>query len=381
MLSGRAELLVQWQSAYEVVRAILVKSQQSDPSETSYHSPQLLRILIAATIDNFANFGLSTDIQAIRNPTSPIPKTYIGILKTTPHGQKFFNWAYAIGPERMMKLPLRIVKIVNVLAKFAGDTATSIVEGREAAVQTPEGQAMADDMLGIFMKSKHFSHDDLVMQTVHMIAASTETTASTMSWAIHLLSRHPDMQTRLREEIRANLPSLSPTRDAAFGDADFRNMKYLDAVINETLRFHSPNTIIWRDAIEDARISGTVIPKGTKTVFSPWATSRDPRVWGPDGRKFNPDRWIADSIKGGAESRYAFLGFGAGPRNCPGDGFAKAQMRCILAGLIGRFEFSPAAPVAEGTDDGLEIGDALPFTLFKIIDGRMNVSIREIDGW
>lgn len=155
-------------------------------------------------------------------------------------------------------------------------------------------------------------------------------------------------------------------------------MKYLNAVLREVLRFHSINTLLWRECIEDAEIQGVNIPKGTIVVYSPWTNARDPVHWGEDARTFNPDRWLDEGKKtGGADHPYSFITFGAGPRRCIGEDYAFAILRTVIAGLVGRFELQPL-DFANGTDEGQEIGDDNALTLFKVIEG-WKLSIKKVD--
>ena len=80
-------------------------------------------------------------------------------------------------------------------------------------------------------------------------------------------------------------------------------------------------------------------------MLIPWAINKSESLWGPDARKFNPDRWMPSeknpqSASGGASSNYAMLTFLHGPRSCIGQAFAKAEFACLLAAWIGRFDFS-----------------------------------------
>lgn len=165
-----------------------------------------------------------------------------------------------------------------------------------------------------------------------------------------------------------------------FNDANFREMRYLEAAIKEILRFHSVSTLLWRELTKPAEIAGTLLPAGTRIAYSPWAAGRDPRSWGLDGCVFNPDRWLADPLKGGASDTLAFLTFGTGPQRCPGEEYAKAQLRCMIAGIVGRFELSTFED-AVTSDVGMEAGDFSPFTLFKVMDGSLKFNVREVKGW
>jgi cytochrome P450 len=116
-------------------------------------------------------------------------------------------------------------------------------------------------------------------------------------------------------------------------------MPYLQAVSSEILRFYAPVPQTLREAAHDTTILNQFIPKGTRIVIAPWATNRCTKLWGADAQSFNPDRWLYESTHGGAESKYGFLSFLQGPTGCIGQGFARAELACLLAGWVGSFEF------------------------------------------
>ena len=176
------------------------------------------------------------------------------------------------------------------------------------------------------------------------LAAGHETTATTMAWACLLMCLHPDSQTRLREDIRTNLPSIDG--DETITAASLEKCHYLHAVCNEVLRLYPAVPFTTREACRDTSILGQYVPKGTKVVLIPWAVNIATSLWGPDADKFNPDRWLGPgkANSGGAESNYAFMTFLHGPRSCIGQSFAKAEFACLLAATIGRFEIKLADP-------------------------------------
>lgn len=163
-----------------------------------------------------------------------------------------------------------------------------------------------------------------------------------MTWAVYMLCLNPDVQTRLRKEIREKLPSVD--RDTDITSQEIDHMPYLNAVCNEVLRYYAPVPLTLRQAALDTTICGQHVPKGTRIMIFPWAINKSESLWGPDARKFNPERWMPSesnpqSASGGATSNYAFLTFLHGPRSCIGQGFAKSEFACLLAAWIGRFEF------------------------------------------
>ncbi|KAH9845215.1 pisatin demethylase / Cytochrome-P450 monooxygenase [Teratosphaeria destructans] len=352
---------IMWESAFDLVNAVTGQPHRG-----------LQRWIAAASIDIIGRWGFSRRFDALKDPAAGLPRAYLGMFKSTKRGQHTLYAAAIIGPKLALRLPLQAVKTIRRAMALVHRTADQIVTEHERGVP-------GTDMLNVLMKGERFSHDELVTHSVHMLAAATETVAGTIAWAIHLLSRHPDMQKRLRDEIRQRLPSPRPMDGRVdLQEADFADMKYLDAVIQEVLRFHSINTILWRECVTPARICDTVMPAGTKVVYSPWTLGRDRKHWGADARVFRPERWL-EKRRGGADDAYSFLTFGAGPRRCLGETYARAQMRCLIAGLVGRLEFRPVEP-GRGSDEGQEIGDQAALTLFKILEGwRINATV--LEGW
>jgi cytochrome P450 len=163
------------------------------------------------------------------------------------------------------------------------------------------------------------------------------------------LSKHPDVQARLRTEVHQNIPNPKVLSDPAVNVADLlESMPYLNAVCNEVLRLFPTVPLTARVTIRDTTVAGQFIPKDTRIMVTPWAINRNPKLWGPDAENFMPERWIDKNgratMNGGAESNYSFLTFLHGPRSCIGERFARAELRSLLAVLVGAFKFEMADP-------------------------------------
>lgn len=139
------------------------------------------------------------------------------------------------------------------------------------------------------------------------LIAGHETTATAMTWAIYLLCKHKDIQDKLRQEIRAKIPSL--THDITHSDID--DCSYLQAFCSEVLRLWAPVSITMRVAAKDTVIAQKFIPKGTTVIICPWAINTSKELWGEDADEFQPGRWLKDDGKanqnGNAKSNYSFL--------------------------------------------------------------------------
>ncbi|KAK1594138.1 cytochrome P450 [Colletotrichum navitas] len=365
--------------------------------KASFASATSIQIPIAAaSIDMIGHFGYNVEFDTIKIMASSklqsdarhskdkrrrFGRAFLHMFKTTRHGQLTLELASIIGPKIALKIPLRAVRTIKSIMGLFYDMMREIVEEHERAEGEGEKQAQGPtDILTHAVRSGVLSHADLIEEGVHMISGGTETSIGTATWAMHLLSRHPEVQSRLRDEIRANIPSpYDYVRTERVGQADLRSLPYLNAVANEVLRYHSVNGLLWRDCIEPVTIAGVPIPKNTTMVFSPWVLNRDPRHWGRDARIFNPDRWVKTPTTGGADHPYSFMTFGGGPRRCIGEQYARDQLLCVICAYIGRYELLPLDPV-NGSDEGTEIGDNFALTLFKILDG-WKLHVRTIPGW
>ncbi|TLD19862.1 hypothetical protein PspLS_09734 [Pyricularia sp. CBS 133598] len=401
-----------WKTAVETIEALpdhTDKPALGSSGNDSTGVVELLKLISAASIDMIGHFAYSTDFKAIqmngpkhkrpldahKSPKSILARAYVEMFKTTWRGQRSLEAASLIGASIALALPLRAVKTIKSIMALVWQVSEDIVtehervavserkhtlyQDNEKTLASTKTAAIREDMLSVAMRSRAFSHRDLVTQTVHFLAAGTETVAGSASWAVHLLSRHPEMQTRLRDEVRAAIPDPNMPQQ----QAKLRALSYLGAVVQEVLRYHSINTLLWRKCVDPmaSEICGVHIPKGTVVVFSPWAMNRDPKSWGPDARTFNPDRWLVPADQREKHRRHpcSFLTFGSGPRRCPGEPYARDELLCLIASLVGRYHFSPLRPEAE-SDEGQEIGDDFALTLFKIYEGwRLNVT--RIPGW
>jgi cytochrome P450 len=151
---------------------------------------------------------------------------------------------------------------------------------------------------------------------------------------------HPEFLTRLREEIISKVGlSRRPTYD------DIKEMKYLRAVLNETLRLFPAVPFDVRENICDITwISPEYgkkplfIPKGTTLSYSVFLMHRRTDLWGPDALEFDPDRWLDERVKKYLiPNPYIFLPFNAGPRICLGQQFAYNEMSFMVIRLLQNF--------------------------------------------
>ncbi|KAK0438178.1 cytochrome P450 [Desarmillaria tabescens] len=225
--------------------------------------------------------------------------------------------------------------------------------------------------------SKRMSDEEIYSQLSTFTLAGHDTTATTTAWILYELSRHPHIQSQIREEILQ-------TRERCQGDLtsnDYDSMPLLNAVIKETLRIHPFVTTLIRLAAQDdviplsepiIALDGSVmsdipIPKGQTIVASLIHLQPVlPSVWGHDADVWNPDRFLnLPRSKQTSLGVYAnLMSFSAGIRACIGWRFAIMEVQNVITELLSSFEFSPS-------EEGLELQHAPGAqTLTPVVKGR-----------
>ncbi|KAJ7159053.1 cytochrome P450 [Mycena crocata] len=198
---------------------------------------------------------------------------------------------------------------------------------------------------------QRLSDEDVLAQVPTFLVAGYETTSSAMAWALYALTQNTAAQTRLREEL-LSVDTENPSMD------QLNSLPYLDCVVREVLRLHTPVALVARESLCDdvvplmdpftdtqGKVHETLnIPKGTEITIPIGALNVDTAIWGPDAREFVPERWespLTTTIPGVWGHMMTFLG---GPRSCVGYKFALVEIKALLFALVRGFEFELAVP-------------------------------------
>jgi cytochrome P450 len=173
-----------------------------------------------------------------------------------------------------------------------------------------------------------FDDQSLRDQIATMFFAGHETSATSLSWIHWALARHPGVRARMQAEVDTVLAGRMPSA------ADLYGLTYTTQVIEESLRLHSPIHSISRVALVDNTVGGYQIPAGATVCISMYAIHRLDNLW-PDAETFDPTRFEPEKVA--ARSRFAYLPFAAGHRNCIGAGQALVELKLIVARIAQRF--------------------------------------------
>lgn len=162
-------------------------------------------------------------------------------------------------------------------------------------------------------------------QVVSLIAAGYDTTSGAIAWALRAMLDEPGVWDKAKAEVDEIAGGHPPTVD------HLQAMRYLDGVVNETLRLWPPAFLSGRGVADDIEFAGHRIRAGTLVVYSPWVTHRLPELW-PEPDAFRPERWEHEPLP------YSYVPFGGGYRRCIGFAFALLELKAILVRVLQRVD-------------------------------------------
>ncbi|XP_078001010.1 cytochrome P450 3A29-like [Glandiceps talaboti] len=182
---------------------------------------------------------------------------------------------------------------------------------------------------------KGFTNEEMLAQSLLFFLAGYETTSTLMSFAAYCLATNHDIQVKLQAEIDEVMANYdTPNYEAV------SKMPYLDMVISETLRMYPPAGRFDRVCNEDVNIGGFNIPDGMVINVAVYAIHHNPEIY-PEPERFDPERFTKEEKE--KRHPYAWLPFGAGPRNCIGMRFGLLEAKIGLVHAFKNFTFEPCA--------------------------------------
>jgi cytochrome P450 len=165
-------------------------------------------------------------------------------------------------------------------------------------------------------------------EVMTIFLAGHETTANALTWTWFLLSRHPEAELRLHDELDAVLGGRRPEY------ADLARLSYTRMVLEESMRLFPPAWAVGRYAVGGDEVGGFDIPAGSQLLMSQYVTHRHPAFWDRP-ETFDPERFTPE--KAASRPRFAYFPFGGGPRMCIGADFAMIEAQLALATVAQRY--------------------------------------------
>ncbi|KAI9443764.1 cytochrome P450 [Lactarius psammicola] len=272
-----------------------------------------------------------------------------------PYVDKIFHPKILKFLGRMLPWPklnhlMVLAEILNSKSRSIHATKKRLLElGDDATVrQVGDGK----DIISLLMRASltgreddRLSEEELVSQMAVFLVAGTDTTSSALSRILHLLALHPDIQDRLRNELKEALEDNEElTHDKLV------SLPFLEAVCRETLRLTRSDVILPLSSpiqdVDGRKVHEIFIPNNTNVFVHIYNLNRDPSIWGTDAAEWKPERWLAPlpqsvadaNIQGVYANTMTFIG---GSRACIGFKFSQLEMKVVLSQIIPAFRFAP----------------------------------------
>ena len=176
----------------------------------------------------------------------------------------------------------------------------------------------------------NMTDEQLRDELMTIFLAGHETTANALTWTWYLLSQHPEVESKLYQEIDSVIGARRPNF------SDVAELHYTEMVLSESMRLYPPAWAIGRLAKVDSDIGGYFVPQKSVVVVSQYVMHRDERYY-KNPLVFDPERWVAELRD--TRPPFAYFPFGGGPRRCIGEGFAWMEETLLLATLAQRWQF------------------------------------------
>ncbi|CAK9822228.1 Cytochrome P450 4c3 [Anthophora retusa] len=191
----------------------------------------------------------------------------------------------------------------------------------------PKRQALLDLLLEMSQDGKVLTDDDIRDEVHTFMFAGHDTTATSVSWILYTLGRHPEYQEKILEQYETIVGKKELTLDV------LSKLTWLEACIKETWRVYPVTPLLGRQIYRPIAILGHDIPIGSTVIINTFLLHRDPRYF-PDPEVYRPERFLPDAPK---FPSYAFIPFSAGSRNCIGWKYATIIVKVILLNILKNF--------------------------------------------
>lgn len=174
--------------------------------------------------------------------------------------------------------------------------------------------------------------DEVVANILNMFLAGIDNPAVTMATAVFHLAQDQGAQQRLLCEIKECAGEHGVDYES------IKDMKFLDAVVNECLRLYPPSSLTERMVTKEYNFNGAILPVGTEILIPLFNMHRNEKYF-PKPHTFDPDRFMGE--RGKEINEFAYMPFGQGPRICPGIRYTLLETKILVARLMLDYEFLP----------------------------------------
>lgn len=273
--------------------------------------------------------------------------------------------------QLQMDCLLPLVRARRAFVKSGG----KINPGCPYEMVSPPGSAYVDSLFGLDPAGRgQLGEAEMVTLCSEVMSAGTDTSATTLEWALLHLVLDPTAQERLHSEIIEKVGAERGDRARKLTESDVEGMEYLTAVIKETLRRHPPSHfVLSHAAIEETELGGYRVPLGASLeIYTAWVVE-DPNAWDKP-KQWRPERFL----KGGEGSEVDVTGgkgvkmvpFGAGRRICPAASVGILHVQLMLANMVREFLWVAPDGAAPSTEEAFAFTVVMKEPLKAAIEER-----------
>ncbi|QRV95542.1 cytochrome P450 family protein [Ceratobasidium sp. AG-Ba] len=333
--------------------------------------------ITAAALDLVGEAGLGYSFDSLtgqRNEYNIAVKSVMRLFSQVAPYAKVMPFLYNFGTAAFRRwavqyIPLTIVRQMRHVVAVQKEQAEEVLRARQALLSSGSDLSAeagrGRDIMTLLMKANeaegsenHIDHQAMIGHMNTFIFAGHETTSTVVSRILNILADSPQIQVKLREEVRLY---FEEHKDDVNHDG-LLELPYLDAVVRETLRLYGPFAQLVRMSQKDTiipleypiqtpkgEIPSIPVKAGTRILLSVHMANRYGKIWRERANEFWPDRWIGSKLEEvtvagshlpGVYS--AIMSFGAGPASCIGFKFAVLEIKAMVAVLVKRFKFEPS---------------------------------------
>lgn len=258
---------------------------------------------------------------------------------------KLLRWL-GVGSERRLSRAQRVLD--EVINKYIAMKREELREKMELGDESEDGGV---DLLTSYINGggdvlgQDCGNGFLRDTVLNLMIAGRDTTSSALTWFTWLVSTHPKVESKIRDEMKLLCPPPRPYENGnpcwVFEVEETNKLVYMHAALCEALRLYPPVPFQHKQPMEpDILPTGHYVHPRMKVMFFLYAMGRMESIWGKDCSEFKPERWISERGTIKHEPSYKFLAFNAGPRTCLGKAVAFAQMKAVAATMILNYEIS-----------------------------------------
>ncbi|XP_060801131.1 cytochrome P450 4C1 [Amyelois transitella] len=285
------------------------------------------------SMDSVCETTLGTEVNSQSQPQHPVPRSFALFCKLAAlrmvrpwfHSDSIYKWSSDYPQFKSS---------AEVLKQFVRKI---IISRRENLRKSDPIQKVikVQSLLDLLITSeggKGFSDLELQEETLVVVLAGTDTSAVGASFAALLMAKHPKVQEKVYNEV------IDILGDKPVQAEDLLKLKYLEAVLKESLRLYPPVCLVMRNPTQDFTLApGVTLVPGLTVLIHIRALHRNMKYWGGDADTFRPERFLEDP----PTHPFAYIPFGKGSRMCLGAEYAMMSMKTVLASLVRRYRLLP----------------------------------------